>query len=142
MDRRSLFQRLALLPLWLLFLWGWHCILFERPHAELLNALRWLAGVAAVYGIALLLWVRHNQTLHRRKTPRRHVRELALDFTHDVLGRPLVVAEPAQLSDPHLVVEIREGRKFYGPAGEPAPDKVHEVSGGDAFTYAGMDSAH
>jgi hypothetical protein len=116
MNWRSRLQFLLLLPLWLLFARGWIHILADWPRADLWASVRLLAGAAALYGLLLLLWIRHNLKLHRRKRPRVTAASAPAGFSRDILGRPLLPAQPAVFQAQYVVVEICEGRKIYRPA--------------------------
>jgi hypothetical protein len=130
-GKRIWLQRLALLPLWAVYVWWFRQVLLEWPRADLIRSVSLLAAVACLYGAGVLLWVRHNRRLARRGE-RLRSREVRADFSRDVLGRP-VVAHPEALAARRLVVEVRDGRKYYLPAHEPQTAEPEPA-------YAGMDS--
>jgi hypothetical protein len=123
---RSLFHYLLLLPLWVGFFWGWWFILFQWPRAELIASFRLLAFCGSICGIVITLWIRHNIAIFKRKGPRREATQITMTFTSDALGRPLVLARPDVLRDPWVVVDVENGRKFYGstPLEHPDPERV------------------
>jgi hypothetical protein len=123
---RSLFHYLLLLPLWAAFFWGWWFILFHWPRAELIASFRLLAFSGSLCGIAITLWIRHNIAIFKRKGPRQEATQITMTFTSDALGRPLVLARPGVLRDPWVVVDVENGRKFYGstPLEDTGPARV------------------
>lgn len=66
------------------------------------GAQTWWEAIA-VPGVTLLVvtvltlaWVRHNQGIYERKGPRRGVPSVEQPWTHDSLGRPLLLTVEAQ----------------------------------------------
>ena len=102
-----------LLPLWVLFCWGWYKMLTGWPRADLIASLRLLALFASFCGIAVTLWIRHNLGIFRRKGPRAGVTQARADFSTDALGREVERGSPDAWQMQSVCVELRGDVKLY-----------------------------
>lgn len=143
MKWRSLLHYCLLIPLWLVFFWGWHLILFRWPQQELLASLRLLAATGALCAVVVVLWIRHNIGIYKEKGPRLQARQVHSNFKKDVLGRDLVLPASTIAGASHIVVEVHERRKVYRPASmeEREPEGDLEPVGKGSLD-GGMDSTH
>jgi hypothetical protein len=92
-------QAALLLPLWLAFMVGWWRVLRNGPAADLARSFELLAGIAALYGLTLVLWIRHNVGIWQRKGPRRTVRAVAAHYTPTMsLGMQSVAWSPRRFA--------------------------------------------
>jgi hypothetical protein len=115
-QRRTRLQAVLVLPLWLAFAVGWWRVLRNWPASDLVRSFELLAVIAALYGLALALWIRHNLSIYRRKGPRLAVRTLTVDYSRDALGQPVRSAQPGMLDAQHITIETAAGEKLYRPS--------------------------
>jgi hypothetical protein len=112
-------QAALLLPLWLAFMVGWWRVLRNGPAADLARSFELLAGIAALYGLTLVLWIRHNVGIWQRKGPRRTVRAVAAHYSHDALGNAVRCMEPEAFCAQHIIIEVTGGEKLYRSSRRP-----------------------
>ena len=112
-HRRNPLQAALMLPLWLAFALGWWRVLANWPSSDLIRSFELLAAIAALYGLGLALWIRHNISIYRRKGPRRAVRNFDPGYPCDALGQPVRGADPGVFHAQHLTIEVAADEKLY-----------------------------
>jgi hypothetical protein len=96
---------------WVVFGVAWWAVLRQDPRSWLRDLAVPLVALLVVTALTLA-WVRHNLGIYRRKGPRRGLPAIAADWTHDSIGRPLLL--PAGLDAARVVVvDVVDGRKTY-----------------------------
>jgi hypothetical protein len=112
---RRLFHSLVALAGWALFVYWWIVVLWRGGGRELRFAgifvLVCLGVIVAVTGA----WVLHNRSISRRKGPRKGLPKVALDYSHDAIGRTVTLEVPpvTLLQAPVVRVTIDGDRKLY-----------------------------
>jgi hypothetical protein len=96
---------------WAVFAVAWWLVLRRDPSS-------WLPDLAVpvvslvVVTVLTLAWVRHNLGIYRRKGPRRGLPAVDAPWTHDSIGRPLVLPQEA-LTARFVTVDVVDGLKAY-----------------------------
>jgi hypothetical protein len=116
-NRRTALHAVLLSPLWLGFAIGWWRVLRNWPLADLARSFELLAAIAALYGLALTLWIRHNLAIYAWLGPRLTVRAVIADFSRDALGNAVHCTEPETFAAQHVSIEVSGGKKVYRTAG-------------------------
>lgn len=109
------FHALLALGGWVVFLYLWWTVFARGLSREGWLAL--LSVVVLLLGIVLLntLWIRFNEGIARRRTPRAQVREVTLRIESDTLGRELV-ADWSRVREARSIwieIEPETNRKVY-----------------------------
>ena len=119
-GRRVLHTLIALAG-WALFAYWW-TVVFARVGASEVRFTVIFVLISFVCSIVITsLWVLHNLSIFRRKGPRTGVREVALDYSHDPLGRPVTFeSTPEALQNAAAIrVRIDADGKSFRPAMRP-----------------------
>jgi hypothetical protein len=103
-NRRTALHAVLLSPLWLAFAVGWWRVLRNWPLADIARSFELLAAIAALYGLALTLWIRHNLMIFARLGPRLTVRAVTGDFSRDALGNAVDCREPETFAAQHITI--------------------------------------
>jgi hypothetical protein len=120
MLRNTLHATAAAL-LWVVFIYYW-CIVLRRPmSADTKTALVTLSVITAVSMGCIAVWVFHNVRVYRALDRRKARRGAVLDTHRDVLGRRVIIGDPAVLKRA-TYIEVDVERGFV--AGDPAEWKV------------------
>ena len=118
---RRLLHTFIALAGWVLFAYWW-TVVFERVSRSEIRFTILFVLLALVVCVAVTgLWVLHNVTIFRRKGPRKARREVALDYSHDPLGRQVTFESSPEALKSAAAVRIRvdASGKSFRPAVRP-----------------------
>jgi len=118
---RRLAHGLAIVAGWVLFFWGWQRVLAATTDFSELRLL--MIGAAIVVPVVTVSWILHNQGIHRRKGPRRHVPVATLAYRMDFNGRE-IVADFRALAEARRVDVVVDGalKTYRAQDGQAVPD--------------------
>jgi hypothetical protein len=104
--------------LWLLFVALWYRVYWITTIGDIKDAIAYLAGITAVYGALVTIWVLHNIALYRKKGPRRGVLVMSFSAIHDRLGS-YIVAPAGTRQKQAITVTVADGRKVFSETVTP-----------------------
>lgn len=116
-GRRRVLHALLVALGWVLFVWSWRRVTAGSPEAGELRAL--MVAAAIVVPVLTLSWVAHNVGIHRRKGPRRSLREVQAHYDRDFNGR-VIDADWTRLADARRITIVLDGgHKRYVAGADP-----------------------
>ncbi len=118
---RRILHALIALAGWALFGYWW-TVVYARVSSSEVRFTVIFVLVASVISVAVTgLWVFHNLSIFRRKGPRKGVRDVVLDYSHDPLGRPVTFESTpeALLKAPAVRVRVDANGKSFRAATRP-----------------------
>jgi hypothetical protein len=120
---RRLLHTLVALGGWLLFIYWWWLVFHRVSRSEIQFTLYFVTASLVVIVLATALWARHNVRIYRKRGPRTHLREVAIDLSHDGVGRPVSFGGPGAdpRSAPVVIVRVTEDGKRYEPTSSLPP---------------------
>ncbi len=130
---RRAFHTVLAIAGWALFVYWWWLV-FRRVGASEIRYTLLFVAIALVVIVALTVaWTLHNVWIFRRRGARRSVRAVTEDFSHDTVGREVLMPTVPDICTVAAVVSVRvrHGAKIYatgGPVGRP-PESTPERSG-------------
>src|SRR2546422_8351912 len=83
---RRVLHTLVALSGWLLFIYWWWIVFHRVSRSEIQFTLYFVTASLVVIVLATALWARHNVRIYRKRGPRSHLREVAVDLTRDAVG--------------------------------------------------------
>lgn len=95
---------------WLAFAFAWWFVLQRDPRTWVVELVVPVVSLLVVT-VLTLAWVRHNLGIYERKGPRRGVPGTGAPYTHDSLGRVLVL--PSLDTARVVRVDVQSGTKRY-----------------------------
>ena len=110
-----LLTQLMMAALWLGFFWFGAKIFRDSPIDEIVDSLMWLAKATWIYLLALALWIGYNIALYKWRGAIKAGSKATTVFSQDYFGRRIEIVPGATLRDSHLILEMKEGSKVYGP---------------------------
>lgn len=114
---RRVFHTLIALAGWVLFVYWWWLVFRRVDGDEIRSTLIFIALTLTAIVLLTVIWALHNARIFRARGPRRQVRAVTPDFSHDSIGRPVELpAVPEECLSAGIVeVVIRGEAKVYAP---------------------------
>lgn len=115
---RRAFHALIALGGWVLFAYWWWLVFRRVGRREVELTAFFIVCSLIIIVLVTVIWALHNARIHRQRGPRRAVRDVAADFSHDRVGREvrLPAVPEACRTAPLVKVVLRDGTKVYEAA--------------------------
>jgi hypothetical protein len=114
---RRVFHTLVAVAGWVLFVYWWWLVFRRADGDEIRSTLIFIALTLAAIVLLTMIWAIHNARIFQARGPRRQVRPVTPDFSHDSVGRPVELpAVPEECLSAGIVeIRIRGDAKVYAP---------------------------
>jgi len=129
---RRFLHTLVALGGWILFIYWWWLVFHRVSESEIRFTLYFITASLVVIVLATALWAGHNVRIYRKRGPRRHLRQVAVDFSRDGVGRPVTFGGPGADPQTAPVVIVRvtdEGKRYEPTATLPPPVEAPGTAG-------------
>lgn len=125
---RRVFHTLLAVAGWVLFGYWWWLVFHRVSGQEVRFTALFIAFSLAIIVLVTAAWAFHNLSIYARRGPRKRIREVRPDFSHDRVGRDVTFRDAASLQRAAVVYvglgetgKVYEARGAVRPAASPAP---------------------
>lgn len=116
---RRLFHTLIAVAGWCLFVYWWWLVFHRVSPREVRFTVLFIVFSLAIIVMVTAAWAFHNLSIYARRGPRRRIREVRPDFSHDRVGRDVTFQDAADFyrAAPVVYVRVTEQGKTYEARG-------------------------
>lgn len=104
--------KLVLTLLWLNFVVLWIRVYTITRASDVTDSINYITGIISAYGLLVTIWIFHNIRIHKKKGPRRSVRAVSDNRTHDALQNYIAYKSDLKRTQ-EIVINVIDGRKIF-----------------------------